>query len=122
MNSFSQKAIYRAAKRKSGVRADVNLWPLVGLLLVSLVTFMTMPMPSPYHDHVSFHFYPGRTHAVLQPAATREDAMRISVLPDGQIYFRNSRASGNELPGLITAAIEEALREKSFLVPIRGEK
>jgi len=111
MNSPSQKAIYRAAKRKSAVRANINLWPFVGLLLALLFTFMVTPTAN-HGIHVN---YPIGPHAVLQPGARREDAIRISVFRDGQIYFRNTHAAANDLADLITGAARDGAEGRIYL-------
>src|ERR1700676_3409519 len=111
MSSPSQKAIYRAAKRKSGVHLNINLWPFVGLLLALLFTFLVIPTPL----HGSAVDCPPGLHAVLQPGARREDAIRIFVFRNGRIYFRNSRADSNELADLITTAIADGAEKKIYL-------
>jgi biopolymer transport protein ExbD len=111
MNSFSQKAIYRAAKRKSAVRANINLWPFVGLLFTLLVTFMVTPTA----NHGLAIDYSTGPHAVLQPGARRENVMRIAVFRDGQIYFQNTRVAGNDLADLITGAVRDGAERKIYL-------
>jgi biopolymer transport protein TolR len=111
MNSPSQKAIYRAAKGKSAVQANINLWPFVGLLLALLFTFMVTPTAN-HGIHVN---YPIGPHAVLQPEARREDAIRISVFRDGQIYFRNTQAAANDLTDLITGAVSDGTEGRIYL-------
>jgi biopolymer transport protein ExbD len=59
--------------------------------------------------------YPIGLHAVLQPRARREDVIRISGYRDGQIYFRNTRVTGNDLADLITAAVEKGGEKKIYL-------
>jgi biopolymer transport protein TolR len=107
----SKSLATRAAKRKSGVRANINLWPFIGLLLALLVTFMVIP--SAYHGIRAN--YPIGPHAVLQPGARREDAIRISVFRDGQIYFRNTRAIANDLADLITGAVKDGAEKKVYI-------
>jgi biopolymer transport protein ExbD len=115
MNSPSQKAICRAAERRSAVQANINLWPLVGLLLVSLVTFRTIRMPSPYPSHGFVDRRPPGRRAVLQPGPELDDAIRISVLPHGRIIFRNTMVVANDLAALITAAVKQGSEKKIYL-------
>ena len=101
MNSPSQIAICRAARRKSAVLSTINAWPLLGITIVLLIIYMTA---MPTHGHGMALDFPIVKHSVSQPAALREDVMRLTVTRDGKFYFRNTAVALADLVPLITAA------------------
>jgi biopolymer transport protein ExbD len=76
---------------------------------------MTMPMPSPYPGHGFMDRRPPGPHAMLQPGAELDDAIRISVLPHRRIIFRNTMVVANDLADLITAAVKQGSEKKIYL-------
>ena len=112
--SPSRIAIQRAAKRRSRYYAFLNLWPFVGVLIVLLSIFMTETRP---HQHVWWFpvDLPAAPYSVSQPHAIREDCIRISILRDGQIYFRSSLLRRRDLSGVIRSAVKDGAENKVYL-------
>jgi biopolymer transport protein ExbD len=112
--SPSRIAIQRAAKRRSRYYAFLNLWPFVGVLIVLLCIFMTETRP---HQHVWWFpvDLPVAPHSVSQPHAIREDSIRISIMRDGQIYFRSSLVRPRDLSGVIRSAVKDGAENKVYL-------
>ena len=112
--SPSRIAIQRAAKRRSRYYAFLNLWPFVDVLIVLLSIFMTETRP---HQHVWWFpvDLPVAPHSVSQPHAIREDSIRISIMRDGQIYFRRSLVRPRDLSGIIRSAVKDGAEKKVYL-------
>jgi biopolymer transport protein ExbD len=54
-------------------------------------------------------------NAVGQPKAIREDAMRVMVLRDGSIFFRNAKIDPTHLPTLVRRAVKEGTERRVYL-------
>ncbi|HTC41705.1 MAG TPA: biopolymer transporter ExbD [Candidatus Acidoferrales bacterium] len=54
-------------------------------------------------------------HAKSERAALREDAIRIAIMRDGAIYFRNSHVKIDELPNMIRDATLNGAEKKIYL-------
>ena len=115
MWSASQVATQRAAKRRSVIYPTINVWPFVAVMIALLVIFMTNTTPFHYHLWAPVDL-PSSVYAAAQPSALREDAMRISIRRDGEIYFRNSRIAPEELPRLIQDAVRAGGEKKICLL------
>jgi biopolymer transport protein ExbD len=63
------------------------------VLFVLLLIFMTVPT---HHYGVSADL-PRVWHPVSMPGALRDDAMKVSILRDGQVYFCNERVWSDDL-------------------------
>jgi biopolymer transport protein ExbD len=50
-----------------------------------------------------------------QPAALREDVMRVSIQRDGRVFFRNLRTQAERLPDLIREAVRQGAEAKVYL-------
>ena len=112
MWSPSQAAARRAAKRKSNFYSHINV---MGFLSVQLaLLFLLMAGIAPEHAKWS-NDLPHAQNAKLQPGARREDAMRVGVLRDGKIYFRENQIATEELPSLLHTAIQEGSERKVYL-------
>ncbi|HEY6944800.1 MAG TPA: biopolymer transporter ExbD [Candidatus Acidoferrum sp.] len=109
--SPSQAAAQREAKRRPRFYSYLNLWPFVAVLVVLLCIFMVNAPP--FH-HITLDL-PGSFCATEQPKARAEDAMKIYVMRDGRVYFRNYRAEPKSLPFLIHNAMQEGAEKKVYL-------
>jgi biopolymer transport protein ExbD len=85
----------------------MNLWPFLGVTLVLLCIFM-VNVP-PHHD----------IGPNLQPSsyatALREDAIKVSIIRDGRVFFRNTWVVPEELPGFIRDALHSGAEKKVYL-------
>lgn len=111
MWSPSHAATRREAKRRPLFYTYFNLWPFVGVTLVLLCIFM-VNVP-PHHD-VGPNL-PASSYATRQPLALREDAMKISIIRDGRVFFRNTLVVPEELPGFIRNALHSGAEKKVYL-------
>jgi biopolymer transport protein ExbD len=119
--SPSQAAAQRAAKRRSSYYASINVWPFLAVTVTLLSIFFVMPWPSPSHHGLPIHL-PRSNYAALQRGALREDAMRISITRNGDVFFRNFKIVSEELPRLIHDALQEGSERKVYLaVDVRSK-
>jgi biopolymer transport protein ExbD/biopolymer transport protein TolR len=70
-------------------------------------------VPSPHHQ-IGIDLAKSN-HSIFLRQAIREDAMRVSLLPDGKLYFGNSNISPDDLPGQIHERIGNGAEEKVYL-------
>lgn len=112
MWSPSQAAIQRERKRRARFFSGMDLWPFVGISLVLLIIFMVIVPPPPHHDSIDL---PRTVHAAVQAKARREDAIRITVMRDGSVYYRNMRVMLGDLPKRIQDAVQDGAEKKVYL-------
>jgi biopolymer transport protein ExbD len=56
------------------------------------------------------------THSKPQPGAIKEDAVRVSILCDGSLYFRNVRIRPDVLPNRLRDAALNRTEQKVYLL------
>ena len=112
MWSPSQAAARREVKRSPLFYSYINLWPFVAVLLVLLIVFMVGGPP--IHGDVAVDL-PSAFQAKAQPKARAEDAMKVYVIRDGRVYFRNHMAQPESLPFFIRNAVQEGAERKIYL-------
>jgi biopolymer transport protein TolR len=92
-----------------GIKNDINVTPLVDVVLVLLIIFMVVtPMLERGKD------------VELPKAATRDeeeeaDALVISVLADRTVWVELSQVGVADLPGRLTAAVSKAPERKILI-------
>ncbi|SRR6266404_675218 len=100
-----------ALRKRNLLLSGIDVWALVGILLVLLIIFM-VNVP-PYHgisvDRAT------AVHSTPMPSATREDAMRILVTRDGRIYFGNHAVATEDLPDEIRERVRNGAERKIYL-------
>jgi biopolymer transport protein ExbD/biopolymer transport protein TolR len=96
------------AKRNEGanVSSDINVTPMVDVMLVLLIVFMVI---TPMLQHgVSVDLAPVNNPEPMQDA-DKEDALLVAVMRDGKIYFGNDQVQ----PDQLTQKIKDKLANKS---------
>ena len=101
-------------RKKSGVVVDINMTPLVDVMLVLLIIFMVItPMLS---KGVSVDLTRTRNHIAMDEA-DQEDAVLIAITRDGSVFLGRSRIEGSELKGevedLLQTRIDKTVYVKS---------
>jgi biopolymer transport protein ExbD len=82
-------------------------------VLVVLLAFMTEP--TPIHHGVSADL-PKVLHPVSMPGANREDAMKITILRDGKVYFGSDQTNLADLPTKIQKRLKDREVERKVYV------
>ena len=115
MWSPSRAAKERIARRKAVFGANINMWPLVAVLIVILTIFMAWTEPFHYHRWgLGYIDLPLSVSASTEPKAIREDAIRISLSRDGTVFFRESKINVEYLPTLIRVAVQAGAERKAY--------
>ncbi len=109
----SMMAKERFEKRQSAVRAAMNTAPLSGVLLAILFV-VSSGVPMHLHGRVHGNL-PEVRNALSEPGAARDDALLVSVMRDGQAFFRASRASPEELEAQIRSGLLHGAEKKVYL-------
>jgi biopolymer transport protein TolR len=92
--------------------SGIDVWGLVSILLVLLFILM-VHVPAPHHG-ISLDRATA-VHSTPMPGATKEDAMRISVMRDGRIYFGNHAVATEDLPDEIRERVRNGAERKIYL-------
>jgi len=94
------------------IHSGINAYPLVGLTLALLITFM-IGTPTPHHGW-SLDL-PRTRFASATPRAAKEDAQVVSVARDGRIFYRNTVIAVDELPDRIRESIKNGADRKVYV-------
>lgn len=91
------------------------MWPFVAVLIVLLAIFMVSTEPLDYHRWgLGYVDLPLGVFLSAEPKAIREDAIRISLARDGEVFFRESKVSVEHLPVLIRSAVQAGAERKAY--------
>ena len=112
--SPSQVAAQRTAKRRSTYYSSINVWPFLAVTVTLLCVFLVSGKPLHSYLWVPVDL-PRSTYAAAQRSALREDALRISITRNGDVFFRNFRIAPEDLPGHIHDALQEGSERKVYL-------
>jgi biopolymer transport protein ExbD len=101
-------------RKRSAVVVDINVTPLVDVMLVLLIIFMVItPMLS---KGVSVDMVRTRSHIAMDEA-DQEDAVLIAITRDGSVFLGRSRIEPRALKGevedLLTTRIDKTVYVKS---------
>jgi biopolymer transport protein ExbD len=114
---FTQHLGYRSAmRRRDQLFCQIDLYPLVGIVLLLLIIFM-VGQPTPHH-HSIFNYVdlPQSTKSTPMPGALREDALRVVLTRDGSVYFGNSRTAPADLTGSLREGLRNGAEQRVFLI------
>jgi biopolymer transport protein ExbD len=100
-----------ALRRRNVLLSGIDVWGLVGILLVLLLIFM-VSVPA-YHG-ISLDRATA-VHSTPLPGATKEDAMRIFVMRDGRVYFGNYAVAAEDLPDEIRERVQNGAERRIYL-------
>ncbi len=95
------------AKRKLGVTSDINVTPMVDVMLVLLIIFMVI---TPMLQHGVSVDLAKTDSPTAMPDADKEDALLVAVMRDGQIYFGSDRIND---PSELANRVKDALANKT---------
>jgi len=102
------------AKRDEGskVNSNINVTPMVDVMLVLLIIFMVItPM---LQKGVSVDMAKVNSPAPM-PDADKEDALLISIMRDGKIYFGSDRVDADKLSQLVKDRLANKVDKRVFI-------
>ena len=93
-------------KHVPGVNSDINVTPMVDVMLVLLIIFMVItPM---LQKGVSVNL--AKTDNPIQmPEADKEDSLIVAVMRDGQVYFNSDKVT----PEALTDKVKDELAKRT---------
>jgi len=93
-------------KKVPGVNSDINVTPMVDVMLVLLIIFMVItPM---LQKGVSVNL--AKTdNPVQMPEADKEDSLIVAIMRDGQIYFNSDKVT----PEMLTDRVKDELAKRA---------
>ena len=92
--------------------ADINVTPMVDVMLVLLIIFMVItPMLS---KGVSVDMYRARNPIPMQ-AADKSDAITIAVTKDGKTYLNTTQMAPEDLPGKVRDMLANRIDKQVFV-------
>ncbi len=93
-------------KKMAGVNSDINVTPMVDVMLVLLIIFMVItPM---LQKGVSVNL--AKTDNPIQmPEADKEDSLIVAVMRDGQVYLNSDKVT----PEALTDKVKDALAQRA---------
>ena len=102
------------AKRDEGskISSDINVTPMVDVMLVLLIIFMVVtPM---LQKGVSVDMAKVNSPAPM-PDADKEDALLISIMRDGKIYFGSDRVDADQLTQKVKDRLANKVDKRVFI-------
>jgi biopolymer transport protein TolR len=107
----SRAAAQRYAKRNPRLFRHISMTAFLSIEFCLLVLFMIY---APYH-HGAGPNLPAAANASLQPAAVREDAIRVAISRDGKVFFGNHEVLPDEIPERIRGSLNDGSEQKAYL-------
>ncbi|MBK9167380.1 MAG: biopolymer transporter ExbD [Bryobacterales bacterium] len=99
-------------KRAPDVVSDINVTPMVDVMLVLLIIFMVItPMLS---KGISVDMVKTRNPIDMQ-AADKEDAVLVAVSRDGRVYLGSTQVNPNDLPAKVRDMLTGRLDKTCYL-------
>src|SRR5215813_11096128 len=102
------------AKRNEGanVTSDINVTPMVDVMLVLLIIFMVItPM---LQKGVSVDLAKVNNPETM-PDADKEDALIVAIMRDGKVYFGNDQIAPDQLTGKVKDKLTNRVDKRVYV-------
>ncbi|HEY3928990.1 MAG TPA: biopolymer transporter ExbD [Candidatus Koribacter sp.] len=100
------------AKRTANVNSNINVTPMVDVMLVLLIVFMVItPM---LQKGVSVNMAQTNSPAPM-PDADKEDSLLVAVTHDGKVYFGSDQINPDDLTSKVKDRISNKADKKVFI-------
>jgi len=108
-----------AKKRMADVNSDINVTPMVDVMLVLLIIFMVItPM---LQKGVSVDL--AKTdNPIKMPEADKEDALIVAVMRDGKIYFNSDAVTAESLTDKVKDRLANTTDKRIFIKADAGAR
>ena len=109
----------KGKKKIAGVNSDINVTPMVDVMLVLLIIFMVItPM---LQKGVSVNL--AKTdNPTKMPEADKEDSMIVAIMRDGQIYLNSDKVSAATLTDTVKDKLANKTDKRIFVKADGGAK
>src|SRR3979490_2400593 len=101
---------------KSGVRSDINITPLVDVVLVLLIIFMVI---TPMLQRGKAVELPKAKHAVVNETKDAPEPIFISVTKEGEVWVEKEKQPGTK--ETVMAALEAAAKTPNQRVMLKAD-
>jgi len=110
---------FAGKKKIAGVNSDINVTPMVDVMLVLLIIFMVItPM---LQKGVSVNL--AKTdNPIKMPEADKEDSMIVAIMRDGQIYLNSDKVSAETLANTVKDKMANKVDKRIFVKADGGAK
>jgi biopolymer transport protein ExbD len=106
-------------KRMAGVNSDINVTPMVDVMLVLLIIFMVItPM---LQKGVSVNLAKTDNPSKM-PEADKEDSLIVAVMRDGQIYFNSDKVTADALADKVKDRLANRTDKRIFVKADAGAR
>jgi biopolymer transport protein TolR len=112
VSAESELRVRQRNARSSGLISRIDVSALAAVMFVLVFAFMFL-IESP-HDGVSADL-PRVWHSIPMRGANREDALMVSILRDGTVYFGTDKSWPGDLPAQIRAAVGRGGEKKIYI-------
>jgi len=108
-----------AKKRMAGVNSDINVTPMVDVMLVLLIIFMVITPMLQKGVSVSL----AKTdNPIKMPEADKEDSLIVAVMRDGKIYFNSDVVTAASLTDKVKDKLANASNKRIFVKADAGAR
>ena len=102
----------QAEKRMADVNSDINVTPMVDVMLVLLIIFMVI---TPMLQKGTSVNLVKTDNPTAMPDADKEDALLVSITHDGKLYFGSDQVSSEKLTDLVKEKLENRTDKRVFV-------
>jgi len=102
----------RLARRNATLFTQIELSGLLAVCVVLLILFMMLPSPPHHSLPLDLAVV---SHSVPLPEARQEDAIIVTIVRDGRVFFRNYKTTLDDLPGAIKGAVRDGAKRKVYI-------
>jgi biopolymer transport protein ExbD len=88
---------------------------LFGAVLLGLLFLLMANQPSPHSSVFGFMDMPRSKHSCSIPGALREDALRIMISRDGQVYLGRYAVAARDLPGMVLERLRNGAERRVYV-------
>ncbi len=102
----------QAEKRMAEVNSDINVTPMVDVMLVLLIIFMVITPMLQKGQSVNLV---KTDNPVAMPDADKEDALLVAITHDGQIYFGSDKVTQEKLTDIVKDRLANKTDKRVFV-------
>jgi biopolymer transport protein ExbD/biopolymer transport protein TolR len=102
----------QAEKRMAEVNSEINVTPMVDVMLVLLIIFMVI---TPMLQKGTSVNMVKTDNPTAMPDADKEDALLVSITHDGKLYFGSDQVSAEKLTDIVKDKLQNRTDKRVFV-------